>query len=312
MIRLGLCCTFQQEPIKFRTTTAAYLTRIDKPYSHLGTIIEHNILSLQQALYFCAQNGIGAFRINSQILPLCSHPDWKYEIQDLPNNSQITTLLSTCLQLKKHLDVRLLMHPDQFVVLNSPKADVVKNSIAELNYQATFAGLVGVDVINIHGGGVYGNKLEALARFKSHFLSLPENIKKLLTVENDDKCYTPEDLLPVCEELQIPLVYDVHHHRCLKDSLSIQAATTAALKTWNRESVFHISSPIGGWDSTKIRQHHDFIEPTDFPKCWENLHNTTIEVEAKSKEVAVQALQKFLKEKHIKIWLNNSKKNPSF
>ena len=53
-------------------------------------------------------------------------------------------------------------------------------------------------------------------------------MRSRLTLENDDKVYTPADLLPVCTEMKVPLVYDVHHHRCLPDGLSVEAATEKA------------------------------------------------------------------------------------
>ncbi len=36
MIRLGLCCIFRDEPIKFRTTTAA---AVEKHETHLGALL---------------------------------------------------------------------------------------------------------------------------------------------------------------------------------------------------------------------------------------------------------------------------------
>ena len=66
-------------------------------------------------------------------------------------------------------DIRLSFHPDQFVVLSSPHPEVVANSIRELEYQARLAEAVGADVINIHAGGVYGDKPSALQRFSRCF-----------------------------------------------------------------------------------------------------------------------------------------------
>ena len=126
-------------------------------------------------------------------------------------------------------------------------------------------------------------------------------IEQRLTFENDDKSYTPSDLLPICNELEAPFVYDVHHHRCLKDTMLIQEVTEAALKTWNREPLFHISSPLEGWEGPKPQRHHDFINPDDFPDCWKSL-SVTVEIEAKAKEVAIQKLQTALEHRSVKLW----------
>ena len=121
--------------------------------------------------------------------------------------------------------------------------------------------------------------------------SLPQKVRSRLTLENDDRVYTPADLLPVCHATGVPLVYDVHHHRCLPDGLSVEDATQQALATWNREPLFHLSSPLGGWNSGKPRNHDDFINPADIPACWRNLR-ITVEVEAKAKELAVRELMR--------------------
>lgn len=301
MIRLGLCCLFLEKPIKFCTTTAAYLSRIERPYEYVTQIIKNNIQALMQAMKYCVSHNIGSFRINSQFFPLCSHPDWKYTIETLPDTEDLLKTLEACNNYRKKVGLRLVLHPDQFVVLNSPKKEVVENSIAELTYHAMLADFLGIDVINIHGGGVYGNKEQALARFKSHYNMLPETIKTRLTLENDDKSYTPFDLLPLCEAMKIPFVYDVHHHRCNKDHLLIQEATDRALATWNREPLFHLSSPLEGWQGPKPQRHHDFISPTDFPEAWKHL-NLTVEVEAKAKEVAIRKLQEALHFQGLSLW----------
>jgi UV DNA damage endonuclease len=152
-------------------------------------------------------------------------------------------------------------------------------------------------VVNIHGGGAYGDKPRALSIFVKNLGLLSERARRLLTVENDDKTYTPADLLPLCRAEGIPLVYDVHHHRCHPDGLSVEEATEAAVATWNREPLFHISSPIQGWAGPTPERHHDFIDPADFPDCWRG-RPITVEVEAKAKELAVLKLMSELHPAH--------------
>ena len=298
MQRLGLCCLFLKAPIKFRTTTAAYIQRLlTKGENHLAYIAElifENCLNLLQAVKFCAENGIGSFRITSRLFPLYTHPEYGYLIDNLENRILILKKLRLVKKLAQERNIRLIFHPDQFVVLNSPSEEVVRKSIEELEYHGFMARLVGADVINLHAGGRYGNKAQALLRFKQNFNRLSRAVRERLTLENDDKVYSPVDILPLCEALNIPFVYDVHHHRCLKDSLSIEEASEQALKTWNREPLFHISSPKGGWRTSFSRLHADFIDPQDMPECWKKIDPLTIEVEAKSKEEAVKVLRKAL------------------
>ena len=246
MIRWGLCCIFREEPIKFRRTTARYLSKLspNERMDYISGICLHNANSLLAALKFCRRNGINAFRINSQILPLKTHPKLGYAIEALPQSNEIVKTFKKCGVFCRRNDMRTSFHPDQFILLSSPNPEVTRRSIADLKYQTEVAKWVNADVINIHAGGVYGDKNKALQRLVRVIRSLPHGIRRRLTLENDDRLYTPRDLLPICKKLKIPLVYDLHHHRCLPDGLSIKDATHQVMKTWNREPLFHISSPL--------------------------------------------------------------------
>jgi UV DNA damage endonuclease len=262
----------------------------EEALARLAGLCLENARALQQAISFCASHGIGGFRINSQILPVKTHPEAGYDVADLPDGEGIVAAFTQAGELARDLGVRLTFHPDQFVLLNSPKEDVVERAIADLVYQTEVAEWVGADVINIHGGGVYGDKPGALARLARTIEHLPPSVRQRLTLENDDRSYTPKDLLPVCREAGIPLVYDVHHHRCLPDGLSVAEASQAALATWNREPLFHISSPKAGWGDTDSKPHHDYIDLADVPNEWRDV-DLTIEVEAKAKEDAILKLR---------------------
>jgi UV DNA damage endonuclease len=293
-MRFGLCCLFINEPVSFRTTTAKALSVLDRDdqLRKLSGICHHNARNLHLALETVQRLGIGAFRIMSPLFPRMTHPVVGYRLEDLPDGSEIRSMLEKVRWFGQDNAIRLSFHPDQFVVLSSPHTAVVDNSIRELEYQAGLAEAVGADVINIHGGGVYGDKPAALRRLSAVFPDLPDNVKNRLTLENDDISYTVRDLLPVCEKLSIPLVYDVHHHRCNPDGLSIEEATQFAGETWGRagcEQYCHISSPRAGWNGGNPRPHADYIDPDDVPDCWAG-RNMTVDIEAKAKELAVVQL----------------------
>ncbi len=299
MLRLGLCCIFRDEPIKFRQTTALAVSRLTRPdaLQKLSQIAVDNASALKSALMYCRANQIGAFRILSQLLPLKTHPQHGYEIDDLPQAPAVRQLLDECRCYARQHDLRLSFHPDQFVVLNSPRADVVASSVRELEYQAEVAELVGADVINVHAGGAYGNRQQSLENLARQLDQLSERIRSRLTLENDDKIYSPADLLPFCKQNRIPLVYDVHHHRCLPDGIPVDEATEAAWSTWDREPHFHISSPLNGWSGPRSERHHDFIDVEDFPASWHD-RCMTVDIEAKAKEVAIARLRQQLSDRH--------------
>jgi len=305
VIRLGLCCIFLKEPIKFRHTTAAIIKALgsrDAQIGKLSGIALHNSLTLLEAVKSCKRLNIGAFRVLSQILPLYSHPEYGYGLDDLPAAKEIRKNFTAVKKFAGDNNIRLSFHPDQFNILSSPREEVVANSIRELAYQCMVADLIGADNVNIHMGGVYGDKKATLKRFVDGLKYVPDLIKRHLTLENDDVSYTVADLYPLCMESALPLVYDVHHHRCLPDGLGVAEATAKSLETWKqgREAHFHISSPGYGWGSKNPRAHADYIDFRDFPVEWSRLAvDFTLDVEAKAKELAVIELSRRLKEKNL-------------
>lgn len=298
MIRFGLCCKFLHQPIKFRTTTVTYLKSLaakgGNPQNHLRNIIVDNIKALDAAIEYCSINNIGSFRVTSTFFPVITHKDTKYTLDDFDDPMELFNSLKTCKQKAKEKNIRLTTHPSQFILLSSPNDAVTEKSIEDLNYHAYLSDLIGADVINIHVGGAYGNKEEAVRRVKQNFHKLAPDVQSKLTFENDDKTYNAQEVHQICKDLQVPFLYDVHHHRCNGDSFSIEEATDKALSTWNREPLFHISSPINGYENKYANRHHDYINTEDFPCYWRSIHPLTVEVEAKAKEAAIFQLQQEL------------------
>lgn len=286
MIRLGLCCTFLETPIRFRTTTARYVSSLPNKSraKFLNELALHNARTLGTAIDWCRDHDIGAFRVQSGLWPLYTHPDHRYDLDAEVRETLVAIG-------KRRGDVRLSFHPDQFVVPGSVNPAVVESSLGELEYQAEVAELIGAEQLTIHGGGAQGGKLAALARLESALARLSPRAKSRVVLENDDRVYTVEDLLPTCQRLGIPLVYDVHHHRCNPDALSIDRATDLATATWRgREPWMHLSSPAVGWRGSDPRPHADYIDLRDVPDQWRD-RNITVDVEAKAKERAVTKLR---------------------
>ena len=149
---------------------------------------------------------------------------------------------------------------------------------------------MGANTIVFHGGSAAGGVEPALERLTRGLDRLSPRARSRVALENDDRLFSPSALLPVCRAAGIPLVYDVHHHRCHPDGLSVEEATDAAAATWGgREPWTHISSPRDGWASSNPRPHADDIDPADVPPTWLG-RRMTMDVEAKDKERAVVRL----------------------
>jgi UV DNA damage endonuclease len=295
VVRLGLCCTFLDEPIKVRTTTARYLlTRTQSERTALlNELALHNAGALSAAIAWCAAHGIGAFRVGSGILPMHTHPDVGWRL-DGAEGLGVARALRVAGREQRAAGVRLSFHPDQFVVPGSVSSAVVAASLRELEYQAEVAELIGAEQLTIHGGGAQGGKAASLERLAANLAHLSPRARTRVALENDDRVYTVEDLLPICERLGLPLVYDVHHHRCNPDRLDAARATELAAATWRgREPWVHLSSPAAGWKGDDPRPHADYIRTADVPAYWLG-RSLTIDVEAKAKERAVLRLRRWL------------------
>jgi len=301
--RLGLCCAFVAEPtLKFRTTTATHLSRLAAQgetvaFEFYAQLIRHNLDALERVLLWCDLAGVHAFRINSDLWPRATHPLVMPWVNDLFSHSDIVAQCARVRETASRCDIRLSEHPDQFLVGNSLRPDVVNSTIAELEWRGQLGDALGVDVICLHIGSGAPDKTTALWRWETTLARLSPSVFGKLAFENDDRVFTPEDILPACLAWGLPLIYDAHHHRVCPDSLSEADATEFAIASWgDREPYFHLSSPRAGWNAGDARAHHDMIEPNDWLTEWTAMWQAgapfTVDVEAKAKEHAVLALRR--------------------
>lgn len=192
--------------------------------------VSRNLDCLQQILEFNVKHDLRFFRVSSGLVPFGSHP-----VNDVPWQQHFQNTLQALGRYIKSHGLRISMHPDQFVVLNSPDPRIVQNSIRELAYQCAILDLMGLDAsakLQIHGGGVYGDKPAALRRFIDTYADLPENIRARLVVENDDRLYSLQDCLLLHEETGIPVLFDNFHHECLNQGEPMAQALQLAARTW--------------------------------------------------------------------------------
>lgn len=133
--------------------------------------------------------------------------------------------------------MRISMHPDQFTLINSLKGGIFKRSVRELLYHARILDLMGLGMdarIQIHVGGVYGDKNAGIARFIERYTKLPEEVKRRLAIENDDISYTLADCLRISDAVGIPVIFDVFHHELNSSGESIARALEKAAVTWKK------------------------------------------------------------------------------
>ena len=256
-----------------------------KGIPYVSELVLQNVKDLIEIIKWNEENDIKFYRMSSDMFPWMS----EYNFSDLPDYKKICTLLLGAGNLSKKYGQRLTFHPGPFNVLASPSDNVVKKTIIDLNKQSEIMNIMGLsktpyNKINIHVGGVYGDKNSALERWVHNFNLLNDDTKLRLTIENDDKqsAYTVSDLMFIHKKTGIPIVFDYHHHTCHPDGMSHKEALELAISTWPKGIVpaTHVSEPRV---DKNFRAHHDYI------KNKINLYGNNIDVmvEAKAKELAV-------------------------
>jgi UV DNA damage endonuclease len=131
--------------------------------------------------------------------------------------------------------MRTNVHPGQYTLINAVREDVVAASIAELAYHADLLDLMGLDQthkIQIHVGGVYGDKDAAIDRFVETHARLPEPVRGRLVIENDERQYALADALTISGRTGVPVLFDVFHHRIFNQGESLAEALDLAVPTW--------------------------------------------------------------------------------
>lgn len=129
------------------------------------------------------------------------------------------------------------MHPGQYVLLNSRNKEVLQKGINELAYNTSVLDAMGLNKtakVQIHVGGVYNHKQEAIERFIRNFNDLPEAITERLVIENDERLYNLDDCLVIHQKTGIPVVFDFFHHSLFNKGEPPQNAVKLAQKTWKK------------------------------------------------------------------------------
>ncbi len=201
-----------------------------------GRLLEtlgRNLGCLEKILRYNAGNGILFFRISSDIVPFASHPvcktDWAGEFKD-----EFEGLGS----IIKESGMRISMHPDQFTLLNSPSEDITARSVAELEYHCAVLDAMGLDEsakVQIHMGGVYGDKESAIARFVERYQKLGKAVRERLVVENDHRLFSLSDCMRANDETGVPVLFDSFHHECLNSGEPVRDALMRAQGTWSKK-----------------------------------------------------------------------------
>jgi UV DNA damage endonuclease len=293
-IRFGYVSTaitlWDASPAKTVTFTRYKQLGKEERMEKLLEVTKQNLNHTLRMIYYNLAHEIELYRFSSSIVPLATHPEvrWDFRTPFKDEWQEIGELVR-----KNHL--RVSFHPNQFTLFTSPQSKITENAVIDMEYHYDMLEAMGVKgVLNIHIGGAYGDKEQALGRFHENLKQLPSHIKAVMTLENDDKTYTAEETLTACEKETIPLVFDYHHHMANLSEKPLEELLPRIFRTWDHLDYIpkiHISSPK---NEKEFRSHADFVDPEfilPFIKLLKEIgEDVDFMIEAKSKDQALLKL----------------------
>jgi UV DNA damage endonuclease len=276
---------------------------IERGQRYVEELCLANIKDLPKMLRWNDKYGIKFMRLSSEMFPFASHAEYGYKLAPFASEA-----LAEVGRVAIELGHRVSTHPGQFTQLGSPRAEVIANAIRDLDYHDEMLSLLKLPeqqdrdaVMILHMGGTFGDKAATLDRFRENYKNLSPAVKQRLVLENDDVSWSVHDLLPICEELNIPLCLDFHHHNIIFDSSQLREGTLDIMSlyprikaTWDRKKIrqkMHYSEPCPEAITGRQRRKHN-PRPITMPPCPNDMD---LMIEAKDKEQALFELMRTLK-----------------
>ncbi|CAG9609453.1 UV DNA damage repair endonuclease UvsE [Pseudoneobacillus rhizosphaerae] len=264
IIRLGYVAMSMklQNASPSKTMTFAQFQKIEDREAAIRKLERIALLNLQNTLRILKHNAaseIHFYRLTSRLIPLANHEElleWNYM---KPLKGQLREIGD---YTKKH-KIRVDFHPDHFVLINSMQKHILKNSINTLKLHYLLLKAMGINPAHrcvMHVGGNYKETENSLERFVENWMEIPRPIQQMIMLENDDTSFTLEDTLYLCEKLDIPLVFDYHHHLAHHQNENWEIHWNRVVDTWRHSPLpikMHISSPKS--DKT-FRHHSDYVD----------------------------------------------------
>jgi len=303
-VRLGYACI----SVKMRAEgvytgrTLILKTLQERGLEAARDLARQNVADLLKLIEYNESIGVRFFRITSNLFPHMDNPaisQREIDMDDIYNIDFARGELAKCGRKALNLGHRITMHPGQFAQLGSPRPEVVAQTGRDLGTHAEILAAMGLEpshgsVLIIHGGGTFGDKNATGERFRCAFRALPAETRKYISLENDEFQWSVLDLLPICEELEIPLCIDFFHHSCrdaAKFDIFAPELIHRIMNTWRRRGI----KPKCHWSAqaaaARVGTHADCVD--EIPASVIDIckqYDCDIMIEAKKKDECVLGL----------------------
>jgi UV DNA damage endonuclease len=250
----------------------------------LRETVATNLTCLRKILTYNAEHGFLFLRITSDLVPFASHPVCTFPWQDYFSET-FAELGDYC---RDH-GFRISMHPDQFVLLNTPDEGVLGRSIVELEYQVEVLDLMGLDrtaKVQIHVGGVYGDKAGSMDRFVETYSGLNNSITSRLVIENDERLYSVADCCAINNRCGVPVIFDTFHHSLLNHGERLGDVLESLRKSWKECDGLPMMDYSSQQEGKRTGAHAEQIDPDNFLEFFvgSRPHDFDLMLEIKDKE----------------------------
>lgn len=297
--KLGLICITASDEIRYRTITRKRFLSLSTAGQEetLRDLYADNLHRLHKALEFCRRENISLYRLSSNLFPFSDEAIGRTVLDEF------TETMHEIGEKSRKFSLRLTLHPDQFVVLNSDKPEVIENSRKILQNHADWLDRFDLPRSQFAPMNIHGGKGDRSERLVSVILSLPDNIRHRLTLENDEHAYSAPEIAEICFKTGVAFCFDAHHHVIHEklesyDDPSVAEMVALARGTWQDPAwqLVHISN---GKTAFHDPEHSDLIEK--MPGAFRQV--PWIDIEAKAKERAIARLERE--------WLDRSESSPA-
>jgi UV DNA damage endonuclease len=292
MTRFGYACVSQ---LTGRSTNHTCQLKSATP-EKLRSLIARNLTDLRAILEHNLAHGWLLFRIGSSCIPFASHP-----VNTLRWWDEFAEPLAEIGAFARANKMRLMMHPGQYTILNSPSEQTRQAARAELDYSVRLLEALGMDQqhkVVIHVGGVYGDKAAASAFFVQQAAQLSARIHRRLTLEHEERGYTLEDVLSISQQSGLPVVYDNLHHALNPGERPLVELLPQVFASWGTDDgppEVHFSSQAA---DARPGTHAHNADPAEFSAVLRRcaaVGDFDLMLEAKGKDAALQMVLQSVK-----------------
>jgi UV DNA damage endonuclease len=259
--KIGFCCIKLDTPNKnspeaqYKTATVSFVSKMKQSerLKYIQNIVFNNLQSLHNIVSWLGNQPehLRMYRITSGLLPLATHETCASVYNDNGFKRDIENALKTIGSQARDNEIALSFHPGQFVVLNSAKENVRKNSIQEFELHIEQARMMGYSkkdnfCSNVHGGAWHNDTKTSLESWDWSWKRLSADAKSMITLENDELAWKTRSILQLCNKLNVRMVFDVHHHWARTDEWldSNHDLLQSVKQTWDGKTPkIHVSLP---------------------------------------------------------------------